>query len=179
MTCYRRKSTVWPGKLILSKKTPKKRVFWRRFFGITSLWEDLEAKLLTPGQLLGYPWKVWGITVQTSYVEGRWHQNWVRSRPAKKKTRVAMEFREKWKFFVNRSVPESLRTQDSENVYERWVQQIFDPVLPARSWEMPVKCELPAKIGRCLPKPFGHNFHISALKLNQRYFIYTAPVARK
>ena len=23
--------------------------------GITSLWEDLEAKLLTPGQLLGYP----------------------------------------------------------------------------------------------------------------------------
>ena len=51
------------------------------FASITSLWEDLEAKLLTPGQLLGYPWKVWGITVQTSYVEGRWHQNWVRSRP--------------------------------------------------------------------------------------------------
>ena len=29
---------------------------------------------------------------------------------------------------------ESLRTQDSENVYERWVQQIFDHVLVARSW---------------------------------------------
>ena len=29
---------------------------------------------------------------------------------------------------------ESLRTQDSEYVYERWVQQIFDPVLVARSW---------------------------------------------
>ena len=29
---------------------------------------------------------------------------------------------------------ESLRTQDSENVYVRWVQQIFDPVLVARSW---------------------------------------------
>ena len=43
--------------------------------GITSLWEDLEAKLLTPGQLLAYPWKVWGITVQTSYWEGLWHQN--------------------------------------------------------------------------------------------------------
>ena len=100
--------------------------------------------------------------------------------------RVAMEFREKGKFFVNRSVPEnfqwenflgqvpteSLRTQDSENVYERWVQQIFDPVLPARSWEMPVKCELPAKIGRCWKKPYGHNFQISALKLNQRYFVY-------
>ena len=34
----------------------------------------------------------------------------------------------------------------------------FDPVLPARSWEMPVKCELPAKIGWCYEKPSGHNF---------------------
>ena len=57
---------------------------------------------------------------------------------------------------------ESLRTQDSENVYERWVQQIFDPVLPARSWEMPVKCELPAKIGRCSKKPPGRNFDFRA-----------------
>ena len=38
--------------------------------GITSLWEDLDDKLLTPGQLQGYPWKLCGITVQTSYVEG-------------------------------------------------------------------------------------------------------------
>ena len=30
---------------------------------------------MTPAQLLGPPWKVWGITVQTSYWEGRWHQN--------------------------------------------------------------------------------------------------------
>ena len=56
---------------------------------------------------------------------------------------AAREISEKWNFFVKRSVPkngknflgqvptESLRTQDSENVYERWVQQIFDPVLPA------------------------------------------------
>ena len=29
---------------------------------------------------------------------------------------------------------ESLRTHDSENVYERWVQQMFDPALVARSW---------------------------------------------
>ena len=55
MPCYRRKSTVLPGKLISSKKTPKNSVFWRTNMGITSLWEDLEAKLLTPGQLLGYP----------------------------------------------------------------------------------------------------------------------------
>ena len=90
----------------------------------------------------------------------------------KKKMRVAMEFREKGNFFVNHSVPEnfqwenflgqvpteSLCTQDSENVYERWVQQIFDPVLPARGWEMPVKCEVPAKIGRCSEKLLGLNF---------------------
>ena len=58
------------------------------------------------------------------------------------------EICEKRNFFVNRSVPEnfqwgyflgqvpteSLRTQDSENVYERWVQQMFDPFLVARSW---------------------------------------------
>merc|ERR1711978_673766 len=69
------KSTVWPGKLISSKKTPKNSIFLRQNMGITSLWEDLEAKLLTPGQLLGYPLKVWGITVQTSYWEGLWHQN--------------------------------------------------------------------------------------------------------
>ena len=89
---------------------------------------------------------------------------------------AAREISEKWNFFVKRSVPEnfgrenfsgqvpteSLRTQDSENVYERWVQQIFDPVLPARSWEMPVKCELPAKIGRCNEKPPGRNFDFRA-----------------
>ena len=80
-------------------------------------------------------WKVGGIKIESA--AGR-----------QKKMRVAMEFREKWNFFVNRSVPEhfqwenflgqvpteSLRTQDSEYVYERWVQQIFDPVLVARSW---------------------------------------------
>ena len=89
---------------------------------------------------------------------------------------AAREISEKWNFFVNRSVPEnfqwenflgqvpteSLRTQDSENVYERWVQQIFDPVLPARSWEMPVERELPAKIGRCWKKPPGRNFDFRA-----------------
>ena len=43
-----------------------------------------------------------------------------------------------WENFSGQVPTESLRTQDSENVYERWVQQIFDPVLPARSWEMTV-----------------------------------------
>ena len=57
-----------------------------KFWGLTvqtSYVEDLEAKLKTPGQLLGHPWKLWGTTVQTSYVEGWWHQNWDRSRSAK------------------------------------------------------------------------------------------------
>ena len=70
------------------------------------------------------------------------------------------EISEKWNFFVNRSVPEnfqrenfsgqvpteSLRTQDSENVYERWVQQMFDPVLVARSWVSATKLGLLAKL---------------------------------
>ena len=71
-----------------------------------------------------------------------------------------MKIREKGKFFVNRSVPEnfqwenflgqvpteSLRTQNSENVYERWVQQIFDPVSVARSWVSATKWGLLAKL---------------------------------
>ena len=39
-----------------------------------------------------------------------------------------------WENFSGQVPTESLRTQDSENVYERWVQQIFDPVLVGRSW---------------------------------------------
>ena len=42
-------------KAYLVQKKPKNSVFLRQNMGITSLWEDLEAKLLTPGQLLGYP----------------------------------------------------------------------------------------------------------------------------
>ena len=52
---------------------------------------------------------------------------------------AAREISEKWNFFIKRSVPEnfqrenvsgqvpmeSLRTQDSENVYERWVDILF------------------------------------------------------
>ena len=41
---------------------------------------------------------------------------------------------------------ESLRTQDSENSYERWVQQIVDPVLVSRSWVSATKCDPLAKL---------------------------------
>ena len=73
---------------------------------------------------------------------------------------AAREISEKWNFFVNRSVPEnfqreiflgqvpteSLRTQESENVYERWVQLMFDSVLVARSWVSATKCGPLAKL---------------------------------
>ena len=79
---------------------------------------------------------------------------------------AAREICEKWNFFVNRSVPEnfgrenfsgqvpteSLRTQDSEYVYERWVQQIFDHVLVARSWVSAKKMGSVSKIIRCYKK---------------------------
>ena len=83
MTCYRLKSTVWRGKFILPKKIPKYGLFMRQRIWVSWLWEEMYAKLLVPGQLLGYPWKLWGTTVQISYVEGRWHQNWARNRPPK------------------------------------------------------------------------------------------------
>ena len=85
-----------------------------------------------------------------------------------------MKIREKGKFFVNRSVPEnfqwenflgqvpteSLRTQDSENVYERWVQQIFDHVLVARSWVSATKWGQLAKLCAVKKKCISQNLRI-------------------
>ena len=48
--------------------------------------------------------------------------------------------------FSGQAPPESLRTQDSENVYERWVQQIFDPVLVSQTWVSATKCGPLAKL---------------------------------
>jgi len=87
---------------------------------------------------------------------------------------AAREISEKWNFFVNRSVPEnfgrenfsgqvpteSLRTQDSENVYERWVQQIFDPVSVGRSWMSAKKWGPLAKLLGVAKKSHSHNFRI-------------------
>ena len=64
---------VWPENRLT--KTPKNDCFERQEIGINSLWEDLDDKLLTPGQLLGCFLLPFGITVQTSYWEGLWHQN--------------------------------------------------------------------------------------------------------
>ena len=89
------------------------------------------------------------------------------------------EISEKQNFFVNRSVPEnfqrenfpgqapteSLRTQDSENVYERWVQQIFDHVLGRPKLGECEKMGSVSKIIRCykkmyLPKSSDLSFQI-------------------
>ena len=82
MACYRRKSAILPGKLISSTKTPKNSVFLRTNMGITSLWEDLEAKLLTPGQLLGYHWmaipKFWPKLIPRLFVWYQIFRNWNR-----------------------------------------------------------------------------------------------------
>ena len=98
--------------LFRPKKHLKKGFFLRRFFRPHLTLGRSGGQTVDTRSTSGYPWKVWGITVQTSYVEGRWHQNWVRSSPAKKKTQVAVEFREKWKFFVNRSVPENFQWEN-------------------------------------------------------------------
>ena len=47
------------GKTYLVKKKTKNGLFQRPKIGITSLWEDPEANLLTPGQPLRYPWQLW------------------------------------------------------------------------------------------------------------------------
>ena len=80
MICYRQKSTICPGKLISSQKTPKNSPYKQHGIWVAWLSEELYAKLLPLDQPLGYPWKLWGITVQTSYVEGRWHWNWACNR---------------------------------------------------------------------------------------------------
>ena len=102
---------------------------------------------------------------------------------------AAREISEKWNFFVNRSVPEnfqwenfsgqvpteSLRTQDSENVYERWVQQIFLPCFGRLKLGECDKIGSVSKIMSRQKNSFGHNFQNIASKLNQRGLIDYEP----
>ena len=97
-TCYRQKLTVWQGKSILCQKTRQKRLFLCARIGVTWLCKDLDAKRLTPGQLLGCTWKLWGMTLPTSFVEGRWHQNWANTSPLYFFTVGTCKFAEKWFF---------------------------------------------------------------------------------
>ena len=69
-----------------------------------------------------------------------------------------------WENFSGQVPTESLRTQDSENVYERWVQQIFDPVSVGRSWMSAKKWGPLAKLLGVAKKSHSHNFRIWAFK---------------
>ena len=54
----------------------------------------------------------------------------------------------------------------------QWLRGRFDCVLPARSWEMPVKRELPANIGRCYKNLAGRNFDFRAKSSWEDFFMY-------
>ena len=68
-------------KIYFVQKTPQIWLFWCARIWVTWIWKALDAKPLTPGQPLGCTWKLWGLTLQISYVEGRWHQNWAHMSP--------------------------------------------------------------------------------------------------
>ena len=63
---------------------------------------------------------------------------------------------------------ESSCPDGSEYVWQRGVESLQGRVTAARSG--PLFREEKKYLKRCYEKPYGHNFHISALKLNQRYF---------
>ena len=63
---------------------------------------------------------------------------------------------------------ESSCPDGSEYVWQRGVESLQGRVTAARSW--PLFRAKKKNLKRCSPKPYGHNFHISALSLNQRYF---------
>ena len=114
MACYRRKSTVWPGKLISSKKHLKTAISRRQIWASPHF-----GKIWRPNCWhQGYPWKVWGITVQTSYWEGRWHQNWVRNRPTKNNRMRTRKLVKNLNFFTLRP-PAPKRREISG-----WVQRV-------------------------------------------------------
>ena len=54
----------------------------------------------------------------------------------------------------------------------QWLRGRFDCVLPARSWEMPVKRELPANIGPCYKNLAGRNFDFRAKSSWEDFFMY-------
>ena len=78
MVCYRQQLTVWPGKLILCKKNPLKISY---FCVHESELPYFGRPWTANGWFKAYPWKLGGMTVQNSYVVGRWLQNWAYTSP--------------------------------------------------------------------------------------------------
>ena len=57
-------------------------------------------------------------------------------------------------------------------MYERGVEDFFDHVLPAQSWEMAVESELPAKIGRCCKNFAGRNFALEQNPPERIFYVH-------
>ena len=135
------------GKIYLVKKHLK-QPFRRQRIWVSWLWEELYAKLLAPDQLFGYPWKLWGITVQTSYIEGRWHRSWARKRPPKFFGGQQQKLVKNGIFFSSARYSQTKRdfgmrhkrwkawyTNGNKRLLgENWLRSSFDPVFVAQSW---------------------------------------------
>ena len=105
---------------------------------------------MTSVQLLGYPRKLLGITaigkVGGIKIESAAGQQFF--------LQVAMEIREKWKFFAIRPLVRKRREifrwaikGEKAGIHsKKWLRALFDSVLLARSWELPVERELPSSI---------------------------------
>ena len=96
----------------LCKKTPQNRLFWWTRIWVTWPWTP---NSLTPGQLQAYPWKIGGMTVQTSYVTffPSWHGNSQKSEFLVK-CFVPENFQQE--NFSGPTHTESLCTLDSQNI---------------------------------------------------------------
>ena len=109
--------------------------------------------------------KVWGITVQISYWEGRWHQNCGYTSPI---LFFGYGQGNPWKtaqnFFGGHTPWKSLRTQHSDKNCKKCLK-ILDPAFVAWSWVSATKCGPLAKIWAVAKKSHSHNFRICASKL--------------
>ena len=94
------------------KKPHKSRFFWWTRIWVTWPWTP---NSLTPGQLQAYPWKIGGMTVQTSYVTffPSWHGNSQKSEFLVK-CFVPENFQQE--NFSGPTHTESLCTLDSQNI---------------------------------------------------------------
>ena len=67
---FRQQLTVWPGKLILCKKTPLIFAYFGGHESELPDWQTVDTRLTS-----GLPLKTLGYDGSTSYVGGQWHQN--------------------------------------------------------------------------------------------------------
>ena len=65
-TCFRQDVTVWAGK----SNSPINGLFWWTRIWVTWLWQVLDSKRLTPGQLQTYPSKLWGMAGHGKWQKG-------------------------------------------------------------------------------------------------------------